>query len=859
MVCDTASVSGWANQAGILYQQARAVLACLSMLDGERPDLFAVHVESRQDLFDLELLDSESKALAALQIKNRQLNDVWTPSDIFPLLKEWAKIGEKPPGGLDLLLGGRLGPAGVKLQAALRSAAGGDLTELRELAGDRLDTHEVECAATVRLIVDPTQTASLITAGTQQGMSLLPDPRTGPDAQAEANAILGNLNLLIQQRAGFREAPQRVVRRQEVATLFGLNEQGSAEIWEASLRNEYTNRVRSLGRPKTVAEDLRSQTSPIQRAAGRTDAQKVELTDLLTRPEHMLISGQSGTGKSTAARRLRYEASIAGGLVVIANAEAFIPGRLAALVSNALAMVLGRPIGVAAARAALSDPSVMIIFDGASEMTSDQRTMFTEELSTRIHSPLSCQAVLVGRDPAVLNSVLPHEVPRSAFVLRGIEAEQREQLVRETLESKGLPVDDVSRIAAQARHALKDAASVPYLLAMAAELISYGFDIKSRAQMYYAFTEQMAERQGLVRLQFCTLGLGIAFNGLLNEGRRQCDQFTWAQVLARASELLAQRNVTMEPGEIDSIARRGGFVSYENYDQTVRPVHDSVADYFSALALSKNLAVVPEKVTENDALRLRFLAELTGVTTPVAGLLTSGIPFASVEISQFDRNPLGPDTAGQVEQLVGNMLRGSDLQCQSVQIGETEDARVFVFRGIGDNSRLLEADEVASSILKYGARETQPGPLQIAVALWKEILEEQLEPERLYGRIPDNASSAVTAVVDHNRQTCDAVEALVARLFPASCRERVLQFALPEPLDIAIKPGPRTEEPYWPMIWRSSTEWRVSVVDFASWKAGGEHSGWGSVDSVVRKSPLDTAKESILKAVNELVDSPWLR
>jgi hypothetical protein len=548
VVCDTASMSGWANQAGILYQQARAVLMCLSMLDGERPDVFAVHVESRHDLFDLELIDSGSKVIAALQIKNRQLDDVWTPSAIYPLLKEWARSGEQPPGGLELLLGGRLGPTGVKLQAALRSAADGDTTDLRELAGDRLDATECESAATVRLVVDPTQTASLITAGTQQGMSLLPDPRTGPDAQAEANAILGQLNLLIQARAGLKDASQRIVTRQEVAELFGFSEQGSAEIWETSLQNEYTERVRRLGRPKTVAEDLRSQISPIQRAAGRTDAQKVELTDLLARSEHMLISGQSGTGKSTAAARLRYEASTAGGLVVIANAEAFIPGRLAALISNALAMVLGRPIGIAAARAALADPSVMIVFDGASEMTSDQRMMFTEELSTRISSPLSCLAVLVGRDPAVLNSLLPREVPRSAFVLRGIEAEQREQLVRETLESKGLPVDDVSRIAAQSRHALKDAASVPYLLAMAAELISYGFDIKSRAQMYYAFTEQMAERQGLVRLQFCTLGLGIAFNELLNEGRRQCDQFTWAQVLTRASELLAQHNVKIDAG-----------------------------------------------------------------------------------------------------------------------------------------------------------------------------------------------------------------------------------------------------------------------------------------------------------------------
>jgi hypothetical protein len=266
VVCDTASMSGWANQAGILYQQARAVLMCLSMLDGERPDVFAVHVESRHDLFDLELIDSGSKVIAALQIKNRQLDDVWTPSAIYPLLKEWARSGEQPPGGLELLLGGRLGPTGVKLQAALRSAADGDTTDLRELAGDRLDATECESAATVRLVVDPTQTASLITAGTQQGMSLLPDPRTGPDAQAEANAILGQLNLLIQARAGLKDASQRIVTRQEVAELFGFSEQGSAEIWETSLQAEN----RSRGSPQS---DL---TDPAGRRSNRRTESRVD-------------------------------------------------------------------------------------------------------------------------------------------------------------------------------------------------------------------------------------------------------------------------------------------------------------------------------------------------------------------------------------------------------------------------------------------------------------------------------------------------------------------------------------------------------------------------------------------------------
>lgn len=851
-------MSGWGNQSGVLYQQARAVLTCLSMLDGGQPDLFAVHVESRQDLFDLELLDNSLNVTAAVQIKNRQLDNVWTPSDIYPLLVEWAGLPERPPGGLELLLGGRLGPAGLKLQQALRSAHDGDLTSLRDLAGGRLSSVQLEAASSVRLVVDPTQVASLMTAGIQQGMALLPDPRTGADARAEADAVLGSLNLLVQRRASLSEASERVVTRLEVAELFGIDPQGFTDVWDASLRSDYRERVLSLGEPKTVSEDVRGQVSPIQRAAGYSDGQATQLADLLTRREHILLSGHSGTGKSTAAVKLRYEACIVDKLVVIANAEAFIPGRLAALLSNGLATVLNRPIGLAAGRAILADPSVTVVFDGASEMTVDQRRSFVDELASRIQSPSACRAILVGRDPSVLNSLLPREVSRSAFVLRGILADQRERLVLETLTLKGLPTADASGISARAAHALKDAASVPYLLAMAAELISYGFDITSRAQMYYAFTEQMAERQGILRLQFCTLALGVAFSELLDGGRRQCDQFEWAQLLAKSSRSLALAGVHMDADEIESTARRGGFVSYENYDQTVRPVHDSVADYFSALAMSKELTSIPPTVTENDALRLRFLAELVGVSQPLAHLVTSDIPFAGVEISQFDRSSISADTPASVRQLVQNVLAGTAVPPPSVQIGSTADERVFIFRNVGDSCRLLDPPDVAQLILRQGARETRPGALQIAVTLWRQILEEFLQPDRVSGRIPATESEAIAAVKDHSEETESAVRSLVAQIFPPACHAHLLQLAVPEPLDVAIRPAGRAEEPYWPMIWRSSDVWKIRAVEFETWKADGEHSGWGSVDSIVRKSPTDTAKESVVKAVNELVDMPWL-
>jgi hypothetical protein len=81
---------------------------------------------------------------------------------------------------------------------------------------------------------------------------------------------------------------------------------------------------------------------------------------------------------------------------------------------------------------------------------------------------------------------------------------------------------------------------------------------------------------------------------------------------------------------------------------------------------------------------------------------------------------------------------------------------------------------------------------------------------------------------------------------------------MPEPIDIVIRPTMNPDEPRWPMLWRPSTHWQVTVGDFDEWSSAGEHTGWGSVDSVIRNSPIHTAKNHVRDAVNEAVDLPWL-
>lgn len=853
-------MSGWGNQSGIAYQQAHAVLICLGLLDGSFQAAAAVGVESKIDAFDLELLDGRGEMLKALQIKNRQLEETWAPNDIYPLIKEWSSLAAHPPQGLELRLGGRLGPKGAELQLALRHAADGDPSQLDSFAAGVLSTTEMAAASAVHLVVDPTPTASLLTAGSQQAMSLLQVPRTGPDARAEADSVLGALYLLVTDRAGRPDPAERVVTQAEVARLFDLDVVELRQQWDAAARRAYQEAALRSGIPKTVTEDLRRQPTPIERAAVVQDDHSKPLADLLDEHSHALISGQSGSGKTTAALKLRNDFAGAGRTLVIANAEAYIPGRLPALVSDSVAVVIDQPVGMSIGRAILADPTATILFDGAAEMTVDQRQAFTDELTPLIHSSNAPRTILIGRDPAVLNSLLPHDVSKNAYKLWGIRRDQRESLVGDVLSQIGATdPKEVNRVSAQAMYALKEASCVPYLLSMATELIWYGIDIKSRAQMYAVFTEEMARRRGVTNLQFCLLALGVAFGELLRRGRRQCDQFDWRQLLATSSALLYERGVDIEASAIERLARRGGFVAYEHYDQTVRPVHDSLADYFAAMAVDKGLLALPSSVTENDTLQLQFLAEMSGVSRDLAELITKQLPFLSIAVASFDNGPMASDSPAVAARLLSNVIHDTGFVAPSVQIAESNDHRIFVLTNASQESTFISANDVASLLFQHGATESSGGPLRLAVTLWKQKLESQLEGGHVGWRIPETESQAEAAVESHAGETAEWVRRLTADLFPPNCRQRILDLALPAPLDVAIQPGRRDEDPYWPILFRNSLIFRVRVIDFESWHEDGPHTGWGSVDSIVRRSPEDTAKGYVLKAVNKAVEVPWLR
>jgi hypothetical protein len=852
-------VSGWGNISGIAYQQAHAVLACLEMLDAEDGRVVSVLVESGQDVFDLELCDAAGDIVASRQIKSRALDRTWTPSDIYPLIGRW-EASDHPAGAhFELRLGGRAGPSAETLIDAIRAAGSGDPSRLAAHSASNLTAAEVEAARFVDVIIDPTPTAALLTAGTQQALSFLPGARTGRDAVAEADAVMGRLYRLVMQRAASPVESERVVTRSDVLEIFGLDESDLGGRWNESATANYLRSIVGRVTEPTVGIDLRRQLTPIERATGSDAREAPELSELLETRSHVLLSGQSGSGKSTAAITLRTSAAHAGRAAVLVNAEAYIPGRLAHLLCNALSAVTGSSVPLPVGRGILADRSAVIVLDGVSEMPTPQRVALASELAPYAADMQSCLIVLIGRDAAILNSILPQQVSKDAFVLRGIKPNQRDDLVGDVLRPLGATdTSTIRSISAKAGYALKAAANVPYLLRMAAELIWRGFGIHGKAQMYGVFMQDIAQRKGLVDLQFCLLALGMSFGALLDQGHRQCDQFDWRQLLNQATRVLRAHHIDISVETVESSARLSGLVAYEEYDQTVRPVHDSLADYLAALAHNKKLRALPPTVTENDALRLRFLAELSGVDESIGMLVTQCIPLSAVELSKFDDQAIDRATPTLAARYLDNLLVDTTLGRHTVQISTAHDGRSFGFLDARDASEIIVPEQIYAVGSQQGMVEIRGGPLAVAVAMWKAKLNDLLKQSEPGWRLPTTAQAAVDALTRHQTDTLRALQQLISDGFPFPCREVLLSLAQPKPIEMIIHPVMSETEPRWPMIFRPAQVWRIEIGDFDEWSQGGSRSGWGSVDSVFRRSPTDTAKSYLREAVNELADNPWL-
>ncbi|MCB5177929.1 AAA family ATPase [Streptomyces antimicrobicus] len=531
-------MSGVDTVRGIAYQQAQGVLQAVGVL--EDPDLGGLRVEGTDDAVDIELLGRDGTLRHAIQVKVRATDYTWGESALLTVLKRWAVLPAAAHASFEFLTDGRLGPSGQRVQQALRSAAEGDTDDLARLLGAGIDDPVYTALGKATIRQDPSNIGALLKRAESQVAAMLPSAHTDEDRQEQATKAVDRLFRALFDFTSNPEPRHREMDRQVIAALLGVPaEQSPAHRWataRASYLEAAARRVVQEAVVPSVA-DIQVQVPSLFRQHEWGEGQRTHLGELLSGAGPVLLTGRTGTGKSTALRILRQQAAESGEVVIMVHAESYLPGRMAALAADGLAAVLEEAFPTATGAQALSDNTVTLAIDGASEIAEPMRRALHQELLAPVSSGRGARLVLVGRDVAALREILPSSVSPATYQMVGFGHEQRVELVEKATAAAGRPCPPqlARTVVVPLEQTLGDAAANPLLFSMALSLLDNQSAPKGRADLYRAFIEQLAARNGASGLSAVRTALGIVFARLLNEGRRYADVYEWHRRLSQAT------------------------------------------------------------------------------------------------------------------------------------------------------------------------------------------------------------------------------------------------------------------------------------------------------------------------------------
>ena len=853
---------------GIAYQQAQAVLAAIDLLDDG--ELAAIRVEGIDDVVDIEFLSDAGLVQAGKQVKIRASAYTWGKEDLLKVLKRWATVPKTAGATFEFLTDGRLGPTGEDVQRALEQAAAGFPSDLALLLGVPAESEVCQAVVGASIRLDPTSASALLGRAEGQVAARLPAARTQSETEEEAARAVTALHRLLFDRASEPDPQARIISRQEIAECLGLPAQQPPESrWGTGLRDRYLAAAGTASHVPVVESlvglgvEVRSSIHRI----GVTDLEAVTTSDIVAGDRCVVLAGRTGSGKSTAVSALRRAEALAGRVVIVAHAETYLPGRLAALVADGLSEPLGEAIPPATGRQLLADPQVTLVVDGASEVPGPVQEALTEEIGLLAALRHGARVVLVGRDVATLRSMLPTVSEPDAFTMIGVDASARQSITRSILlgqEGTGTTDDREAAacraVCAQAERALGDACGNPLLFTMAVAQIASGVPFTDTAALYQEFIAEMAKRKGAVDLAPSTRALGIVYARLLGQGRRYADSYEWATQVEEACASLSMDSVRVDPTSVMRFAERTGLVSRVGFSQIVVPVHDSVADFLAALAHAHGLSPLPDRFESGDEQRVMFLAELSGVNDVLAARVANELPFLTPRMADFDSRPLQVTSVSEVRSLLKQLLPEDStanatfwVEGESVVAAILSDDSAPPTVGAGEGLALSRSFPTAAL--------SGDGPLGVVSRLWRLSILSGLAYERAIPPVyPSDSTTACTLLAAHAHESRHRAEELAARLSPSSAKTRLLSEAQPLGLDACI--GDREDGPFgrrWPVRYRSASDVHVTLSDSATSATPPDtYGGSSTVESLLDLSPAESAAKQIRQTINRLVGRNWL-
>lgn len=878
---DNCPVSGVDTVRGINYQHCHALLAALEVvLD---PNVVGIRVEGTDDVLDLEIHaiapDSgvEPFVVRGLQMKSRLQPYTWAKGELLDIVRRWASRPVSSRSEFVLLTDGELGPSGRQVQEALRIAADGDLDPIAEFLG--LATHDplVAVAARASIVSEPGTVEAMLHAAEREVRARLPFGPNHPDAPRLAEERVNALFRVISTHSGMPDPDDRMISRDALtAVLGGLSQVTAANRWAGDLGEEY--------RRLAAAEDVSGVALPVLKAEWRKDP--LTLGELAGISGPILLTGRTGSGKSTVARLWRVSAAGDRERVVVCHAEAYMPRQLGRAVADAVGEVVGRDLPSVVGQQVLGDARSTIVIDGVSEVPSEFRRELAMELRNHFAARHGARTVLLGRDESVCASVLPATQASNRLHPAAFGHQERMSIVANFLgkpRSGGTTADglqgkdvhgasypgrtsfhhDCERILAQIQHALGEAAGIPMLLQLALELVGGGIPFTDRASLYELTVDRLAARANVADIRIASAALGIVFARLLDEGRRYANPLEWARLVSEATTTLESLGVVTEPNEVREAIERSGLVNAVvtgiGQSRLRVPLHDSFADYLAARAHAEGLVSLPATLVENDENRVLFSAQMSELSDEESLAVAAQLPFTLVRLSESDNREIDDHAPDLVAALLCAVL--PDLEPTRV-IMWRDHGRIVVRVGAPE-TRWVPPPEVPDLFAGLTAiAEPTDGPLVMTVRLWRLILKRRLRgAPRPRPRSPRSRSEGRDQLAAHCNAAAVAIERMIGEVAPAVATDRLARVIGPMGMTGVVHKRQAEERAGWVVRYQRTATVDIEPADTDAGPApemATDLPHTGDIEFLLSTSPEQTAAKRIIAAINELTAPNWL-
>jgi len=841
--------------AGFAYQHAQAVNRVLDLMGIDNAGY--VRVEATNDVVDVETYTGEDTLVRAAQFKIRDQKYTWGEAELVDELVRWSVLAVKYPGArYEFVTDGRLGPTGRKVQEALESARAGRTADLASIARGRNVTLDPATCARASIIAGTPGFDQLIGEAIDRAAGLLPHVTGELEAEERGTQLVHDLLRQVVGRSGDADPDARIITKAELdALLSDSREYVGTESWSTDLKSEFVEAVRRTSAKGVVLRcEVAGQGAQKDEFAGESAR---NLEELIGRRQVALLSGPTGTGKSTVIKQAQVAAAATGKVVIVVDAEGYIPKRLGSLIAHGINTP--RFIGAYSATGlrALSDPTVTIIIDGVSEIPSDERAALKTELKQLIASDVHAKLVLAGRDSTILQGALPRHTPVSPIVVEKLNRARRLAILAEFSHER-LNDREVQVLTAQVEHALQGAADNPQLFLIGTALIAGGCEFTDPASMYRQYVHARAEESGYTDATVLEVGLGIAFAELADSGRRYCDSFTWNEQLSAAASVLQTGGHDVTAISLREFGFETGLIIRTAGD-VVRAVHDSFADYLSAAAHARGVARLPVKLQAGDVARLRFLVELAGITGHLSTQIASDLPFLVPSVAE--REDLLPEASWcTTTQTLLASLWPSDVKPPRIAFWQSAGRCMVTVDGN------LEGWLTERTLADVGTEaftfEASNGPLNVAAKIWRRTLRTQFDRTRRGTTpLPATHEQTVRMLANYSDELLEVTHALARQIAPTGHQESVLvaigpcriQFAPDNDHDAVDQ---RERGLHFRYVDNSDGE--TSVVREIRGTPDESWTGHGCVDSFLCQDPTSTAARIVSDAVNRLAGRQWL-